>query len=106
MRSKPTIAMSSFTPSFTDMYRFTVTADANRKITLNELTLNISGTVANNGKLGNATINVYRDSINSSNLVGTLTNVATPSAAVISLTGIASKEIAAGSTVTFYVEIT
>jgi hypothetical protein len=44
MRSKPTVTMSSFTPSSTDMYKFTVTADANRKITLNSLTLGISGT--------------------------------------------------------------
>jgi hypothetical protein len=86
------------------MYRFTVTADANRKITLTKLTLGISGTAANSGAFVSATINVYRDSVNSSNQVGSV-NPAN-NAPVITLNGPASREIAAGSTVTFYVQVT
>jgi hypothetical protein len=52
-----------------------------------------------------AVLNVYRDSINPSNLVGS-GSAATAGGITIDLTtGTASKEIANGSTVIFYVEL-
>lgn len=64
-RSKPTVAMSNFNASSTDLYKFTVTADSNRKIILNEVDLKLSGTA----KLTKGKITIYRDSQNANNAV-------------------------------------
>jgi hypothetical protein len=100
-RSKPTVAMSTFTPWITDAYRFTVTADANRKLTLTGLTLEVGGSVTYSGGI----VAVYRDSVGGSNLVGTGDLTTIKSNGTIDLTNaVVSKEIPAGSTVTFYVQ--
>jgi hypothetical protein len=97
-RSKPVVALSTFTPSSSDAYRFSVTANSNRKLTLNELKVEVGWTVTYTG----GTIVVYRDSIGSSNIIGSGT-LATGKV-TITLNGTASKEVAAGSTVTYYVQ--
>lgn len=68
-RSKPTVASTTFTPSTNELYRFSVTADANRKVTLQDVALSIQGSAAAN--LTGATISIYRDNESAGNLVFT-----------------------------------
>jgi hypothetical protein len=49
--------MATFTPSFNDAYKFTITANSNRKLTLTGLTVSVGGSATNSG-----TLKVYRDS--------------------------------------------
>lgn len=64
-RSKPTVAASAFTSSVNNLYEFTVTADANRKVTLEDLKLAISGSAV----LSGGTITVYRETESAGNIV-------------------------------------
>lgn len=69
-RSKPTVSMASgFVQTSNDLYRFTITADANREITVTEIDLN----VANAGAPAASKISIYKGSESASNLVGTVT---------------------------------
>jgi len=111
-RSKVTVADASFTPSTTDVYKFTVTADANRKVTLGDLAVKISGSA----DLTSGTVSVYRDNNSgNSNLLGTYAIQAwdldsdgklTTDIVVDLASETASPEVAAGSTVTYYVVLT
>lgn len=100
-RSKVTVADAAFTASTTDVYKFTVTADANRKVSLGDLVVKIAGSA----DLTNGTVSVYRDNNSgASNLLGTAAAAATTTIDLTS--GTASAEVAAGSTVTYYVVLT
>ncbi len=104
-RSKPTVAMSTFTASSTDVYKFTVTADANRKLALNTIDIRTAGSA----NLTWATVSVYRDNNSgASNLLGTWAISSSGSITTnIDVTAwTASEEVAAGSTVTYYVVLT
>lgn len=64
-RSKPTVAKVDFSRSTSDIYKFTVTADANRKITIDEIGLRMGGSATFN----NGTMTIYRDSESAGNVM-------------------------------------
>lgn len=100
-RSKVTVAQASFTPSSNDLYKFTVTADSNRKVTLSDIELAFSAWT-NFADLTGATISVYKDSNSPSNLAFTLDS----NGDVTLVWAISNREVAAGVTNTYIVEIT
>ena len=95
-RSKPTVAAVDFTPSTNNLYRFSVTADANRKITLDGLEMSVGGGAATN--LAGATITVRRDTV-SGEVVFTSTDLGA------TFTAEGNRDIEAGQTVQFFVTI-
>lgn len=97
-RSKVTVAQSSFTSSTNDLYKFTVTADSNRKVTLNSITMGLAGSA----DLTGATISVYKDSESAGNLAFTLNATGAQTAAG----DVSNREVAAGVTNTYIVKIT
>ena len=97
-RSKPTVAATSFTPSTNELYRFSVTADSNRKVTLENLVMEVTGSAA--ATLSGATINVFRDSEASGNLVLTSSDLGATFTA-----GVGNRDVDSGQTVQFIVRI-
>ena len=101
-RSKPTVAATTFTASTNELYRFSVTADSNRKITLEDISASLNYTGA--GDLNNAQISIYRDNESSGNLVftnKTLTDATpTPNVAAVaqSITQTMDRTVVTGDT--------
>jgi hypothetical protein len=97
-RSKPTVARQSEVNSST-AYKFSVTADANRKVKLNSLTFNVKWVVQNG-----ATFTLRKDGSNDT-IQTVNANLAISGTDVVFNTLATDNEVAAGTTMTYVVEI-
>ncbi|MFA5917351.1 MAG: S-layer homology domain-containing protein [Candidatus Gracilibacteria bacterium] len=95
VRSKPVVAISTSATAST--HTFTVTADANNRITLTGATFSITNPSATGG-----TFTIYKDSENSGNVISTGTIDA---AGVITPTSFTQTEISAGTSKTFIFKV-
>jgi hypothetical protein len=101
VRGKVTVAAAATTATETRLLNFTITAEGNRS----EFKA-INFTLRNNA--GAATINLYKNTVNNANLIGTVNTAAhtgIANAETLAITLVTPEEIAASSTANYILEI-